>query len=121
MLALLFDSFCREEKRIVLKLDPRLSPYKIAVFPLLANKPELIKKAREIYRTLKKDFAVSWDDRGNIGKRYLSQDEAGTPWCVTVDFQSLDDGTVTIRDRDTTKQQRLYPDKIALYVNNVLS
>ena len=121
MLAILFNGYCREEKRIVLKLCPVLAPYKIAVFPLLANKPDLVDKAREIYRILKKDFSVSWDERGNIGKRYLSQDEAGTPWCITVDFQSLEDGTVTIRDRDTTKQQRLHPDKILPYVSKSLS
>jgi len=76
------------------------------VFPLLGNKLELTEKAREIYKNLKKEFNVIWDDRGNIGKRYFAQDEIGTPWCVTVDFQSLDDGTVTVRERDTGKQER---------------
>ena len=65
-----------------------------------------MKKAEEIYRELKKHFSVAWDDRGNIGKRYYSQDEIGTPWCVTVDFQTLEDETVTVRDRDTMKQER---------------
>jgi len=106
MLSLLLDS-CKEEKeRIVLSLNPKLSPYKVAVFPLLANKKELVKVAREIYENLKNCFPAAWDDRGNIGKRYYSQDEIGTPWCVTVDFQTLEDKTVTIRDRDTTKQVR---------------
>jgi glycyl-tRNA synthetase len=90
------------------------------VFPLLKNKPELVEKAREIYSSLKKNFNTSWDDRGNIGKRYFAQDEIGTPWCVTVDFQSLDDSTVTIRERDTAKQQRVSIDKLTEYFQNEL-
>ena len=103
----LLDAYEEEDDRIVLKLDPRLAPYKVAVFPLLGNKPELTKKAREIYDDLKKRFMTAWDDRGNIGKRYYSQDEIGTPWCVTVDFDSLKDKKVTVRDRDTMKQKRI--------------
>ena len=99
------------EKRVVLKLDPKLAPYKIAVSPLLKNKPELVAKAREVYELLKKNplysNGVMWDDNGNIGKRYRRQDEIGTPKCVTIDFQTMDDGTVTVRDRDTTKQKRV--------------
>jgi len=102
----LIDSYSEEEKRVVLKLHPKLAPFKVAVFPLLANKPKLVEMARKVYERLKPYFAVAWDDRGNIGKRYYSQDEIGTPWCVTVDFQSLEDKTVTIRDRDTAKQIR---------------
>jgi glycyl-tRNA synthetase len=93
--------------RVVLKLHHQLAPYKIAVFPLLANKPKLVKLAKKVYQTLKTGFAVAWDDIGNIGKRYRRQDEIGTPWCVTVDFQSLEDGSVTVRDRDTMKQKRV--------------
>jgi glycyl-tRNA synthetase len=93
--------------RIILKLHPKLAPYKAAVFPLLANKPELVKLAREIYEDLRKCFTTAWDDRGNIGKRYYAQDEIGTPFCITVDFQSLEDKTVTIRDRDTAGQERV--------------
>ena len=96
-----------DEKRIVLKLHPKLAPYKAAVFPLLKNKPELVEKARAIYKDLKKHFNVAWDDRGNIGKRYYSQDEIGTPCCITVDFDTLNDDTVTVRDRDTMKQERV--------------
>jgi glycyl-tRNA synthetase len=96
-----------DERRVVLKLKPDMAPYKAAVFPLLKNKPELVAKAREILKDLKQDFMVAWDDRGNIGKRYLAQDEIGTPACITVDFQTLEDGTVTIRDRDTKKQDRV--------------
>ena len=103
-LALLTDAYHEEEKRVVLRLAPSLATVKVAVFPLVANKPDLVDKARGIYTNLKKSFAVSWDDRGNIGKRYLSQDEIGTPWCVTVDYDTLESDTVTVRDRDTTKQ-----------------
>ena len=97
-----------------------MAPYKVAVFPLLKNKPELIEKAREVYFSLKKNFNTAWDDRGNIGKRYFAQDEIGTPWCVTVDFQSLDDATVTVRDRDTADQVRVSIDKLNEYFLNEL-
>lgn len=95
------------KQRTVLRLAPALAPYKAAVFPLLANKPELVAKAREVYAMLKEDFSVVWDERGNIGKRYMAQDEIGTPLCITVDFQTLEDNTVTIRDRDTAEQKRV--------------
>jgi glycyl-tRNA synthetase len=109
MLALLVDAYYEDGERVVLKLNPRLAPIKVAVFPLLANKPDLVRKARAIYQDLKSHIEglVVWDDRGNIGKRYYAQDEIGTPFCITVDFQTLEDDTVTIRDRDTTKQQRI--------------
>ena len=108
VLAVLCDSYQEEAERVVLKLKPQLAPYKVAVFPLLKNKPELVAKAREIYDDLKKDMMVAWDDRGNIGKRYFSQDEIGTPYCVTVDFDTLEkDDSVTVRDRDTMKQERI--------------
>jgi glycyl-tRNA synthetase len=96
------------EKRTYLKLPTHLAPVKVAVSPLLKNKPELAKKAREVYSALKKEFGnVMWDDNGNIGKRYRRQDEIGTPYCVTVDFDTLEDNTVTVRNRDTTKQERV--------------
>ncbi len=107
VLVTLIDAYSETEGRVVLKLKPKLAPYKAAVFPLLANKPELIKVARKIYLDLKQDFMVAWDDRGNIGKRYASQDEIGTPFCITVDFQSLEDEMVTVRDRDSAKQDRV--------------
>lgn len=107
LLFFLIDSYHEEPERIVLKLHPRLAPYKAAVFPLLANKPELVNTAREIYGQLRQSFMVSFDDRGNIGKRYYSQDELGTPYCVTVDFDTLRDNTVTVRNRDTMKQDRV--------------
>lgn len=96
-----------ERGRLVLQLNPRLAPYKAAVFPLLKNKPELVAAADEVYAKLAKKFAIVWDDRGNIGKRYLSQDEIGTPVCLTIDFQTLEDQTVTWRDRDTAEQVRV--------------
>jgi glycyl-tRNA synthetase len=120
LLFFLIDSYFEDGERIVLKLHPKLAPYKIAVFPLLKNKPELIEKARGIYAELKKEFNVVWDDRGNIGKRYFAQDEIGTPWCVTVDFQSLEDNSVTVRDRDTAKQERIDIDKLSDYFQNEL-
>ena len=117
----LLDSYHEDDKRVWLSINPKLAPYKVAVFPLLGNKPELIDKAKSIYENLKPHFMVAWDDRGNIGKRYLSQDEAGTPWCVTVDFQSLEDDTVTVRDRDTAKQERIKISEIKTYIAEKLA
>ncbi len=96
------------EKRIFLKLPKELAPVKAAVSPLLKNKPELVNKAREVYDMLKKELgAVMWDDNGNIGKRYRRQYEIGTPACITIDFQTLEDNTVTVRNRDTAEQERV--------------
>lgn len=96
------------EKRIVMKFPEHLAPVKYCVSPLLKNKPELVEKAREVYWILKnKHGHVMWDDNGNIGKRYRRQDEIGTPYCVVVDFDSLENDDVTIRDRDTTTQKRV--------------
>lgn len=115
-LAVISDAYTMEDlgdgqSRTVLKLKPELAPVKVAVSPLLKNKPELVDKAREVYAMLKKEFgAVMWDDNGNIGKRYRRQDEIGTPYCVVIDFQTLEGDTkdtVTVRDRDTTEQTRM--------------
>ncbi|MBP9667194.1 glycine--tRNA ligase [Candidatus Saccharibacteria bacterium] len=97
------------EKRVYLALPEHLAPAKYAVSPLLKNKPELVAKAREVYAKLSKENPgrVMWDDNGNIGKRYRRQDEIGTPHCVVIDFQTLEDSTVTVRDRDTTEQKRV--------------
>lgn len=119
-LAVLIDAYSEEKDRVVLKLSPQVAPYKIAVFPLLANKPNLVKLARKIYKELMPDFSISWDDRGNIGKRYYSQDEIGTPWCITVDFDSLEKDDVTVRDRDTTKQVRIKISKLKEFFNRKL-
>ncbi|MCL5432825.1 MAG: glycine--tRNA ligase [Patescibacteria group bacterium] len=118
----LIDSYFEEEKRIVLKLHPRLAPVKVAVFPLLSNKPELINLAKKIHEEIKKgvDGLIMFDDRGNIGKRYFAQDEIGTPFCVTVDFQSLEDKTVTVRDRDTAKQERVKIEDLIDYFSKSL-
>lgn len=118
LLFFLVDSYCEEEKRVVLKLHPRLAPYKVAVFPLVANKEELVNHAKDIYHTLQQSFMVAWDARGNIGKRYYSQDEIGTPWCVTVDYQTLGDQTVTVRDRDTAKQERINGSDLVEYIES---
>lgn len=118
MAMVMLDAYTEEDDgkggtRIFLQLPTRLAPYKAAVFPLLANKPELVARAREVYDGLRKKFLVAWDDRGNIGKRYYAQDEIGTPYCITVDFDTLGEGgpenkdTVTIRDRDTAQQERV--------------
>ncbi|AKM83656.1 glycine--tRNA ligase [Candidatus Woesebacteria bacterium RIFOXYC1_FULL_31_51] len=116
----LIDSYREDEGRVYLKLSPKLAPYKVAVFPLLANKEELVKKAKGIYEKLKENLVVIWDDRGNIGKRYFAQDEIGTPWCVTVDFQTLEDEKVTVRDRDTGKQDRFEISKLDSYFSEKL-
>ena len=102
------------EKRVYLALPEHLAPVKFAVSPLLKNKPELVEKAREVYAQLAKANSgrVMWDDNGNIGKRYRRQDEIGTPHCVVIDFQTLEDDTVTVRERDTTGQRRVSVDKL---------
>ncbi len=120
VLAVLSEAYKEEEDRVVLKLKPRLAPYKVAVFPLLKNKPELVKKAQEVYHNLKKDFSVAFDDRGNIGKRYYSQDEIGTPFCVTIDFDTLENGDVTVRDRDAMKQERIKIKDLREFINGKL-
>jgi glycyl-tRNA synthetase len=125
VLAVLSDAYTEDEMggevRTYLKLSPKVAPVKIAVFPLLKNKPNLVEKAREVYKLLKGEFgAVEFDDNGNIGKRYRRQDEIGTPFCVTVDFDTLEkpartdnsdnqggDDSVTVRDRDSGKQERV--------------
>lgn len=101
------------EKRVYLKFPEHLAPIRFAVSPLLKNKPELVDKAKEVFSLLKKKYSnVMWDDNGNIGKRYRRQDEIGTPYCVVIDFDTLSDGTVTVRDRDTTEQKRIMPEEI---------
>lgn len=111
-MAVLSDAYSIEETsggetRTVLKLKKDLAPVRYAVFPLLKNKPELVAKAREVFEALSRVAICEWDDNGNIGKRYRRQDEIGTPECIVIDFQTLEDGTVTVRDRDTTEQTRL--------------
>ena len=113
LMAVLSSAYREDEqngsKRVYLALPEHLAPVKFAVSPLLKNKPELVEKAREIYASLSKKNPgrVMWDDNGNIGKRYRRQDEIGTPHCVVIDFQALEDDTVTVRERDTTEQRRV--------------
>jgi len=116
-LAVLLSAYTEDElggeKRVYLKLPKNIAPVRAAVFPLLKNKPELVSKARELYESLKLKAVscqlgnIEFDDNGNIGKRYRRQDEIGTPSCITVDFQTLEDDTVTVRDRDTGNQERI--------------
>jgi len=120
-LMLLCNGYSENDGKLKLKIDPRLAAYTVAVFPLLANKPELVEKAKKIYIDLREDFYVSWDERGNIGKRYASQDEVGTPYCVTVDFQSLEDQTVTVRFRDSGEQKRIKIDEIPGFISKLIN
>ena len=125
-LALLLSTYSEDnlgnEPRIFLKLKPALAPIKVAVFPLLRNKPELAEKAREVYTNLKQEIHnVLFDDNGNIGKRYRRQDEIGTPFCITVDFDTLEDDTVTLRDRDSGKQERIKISELVSFIKNKLN
>ena len=121
LLAVLLESYREDGERVYLSFLPKLAPYKAAVFPLLKNKPELVKKARAIYDDLRQSYLVAWDERGNIGKRYYSQDQIGTPFTFTIDFETLDNDTVTVRDRDTAKQERVAVREINKYLENKLS
>ena len=124
-LAVLCDAYNEEEingeKRVVMKFPKKLAPIKVAIFPLLKNKPKLVEKAREIYDTLKLDFMCEFDDNGNVGKRYRRQDEIGTPYCITVDFDSLEDDAVTVRNRDTMEQERVKIGELGEYLGEKLS
>lgn len=124
-LVLLFDTYRQQtvngKTRTVLSLPASLAPYKAAVFPLVANKPDLVKKARSVFDLVKDQHAAAWDERGNIGKRYFAQDEIGTPFCITVDYQSLDDDTVTVRERDSMKQERVKIEKLSNFFEEKLT
>lgn len=127
LLAVLVSAYTEDkmgdDTRVYLAFKPSIAPVKIAVFPLLKNKEILVNKAREVYKLLKKEFgAVVFDDNGNIGKRYRRQDEIGTPWCVTVDFETVEKETgVTVRDRDTGEQKRMSVEELVSYVKTQLS
>ncbi len=108
VMAVLLSAYKTDGERVYLALPSDVAPVKYCVSPLLKNKPELVEKARQVYRDLQQKYgSVMWDDNGNIGKRYRRQDEIGTPYCVVIDFDTLEGGTVTIRDRDTTEQKRI--------------
>ncbi|RMD62997.1 glycine--tRNA ligase [Candidatus Parcubacteria bacterium] len=119
-LAVLLSAYRKDGKRVVLSLVPQLAPYKAAVFPLLANKKELVALARKVFRRLAEKFPVAWDDRGNIGKRYYSQDEIGTPFCITIDFESITHKDATVRDRDTAQQVRVPLRRLSAYLTKRL-
>ena len=123
---LLLDAYREEklengEKRTYLKLHPKISAYKMAIFPLASNKPELIDKAQEIFDQLSLNYSIDWDDSSNIGKKYRRADEIGTPWCLVVDFQTLEDNTVSIRDRDTMKQIRIKSSQVDTWLKKHLN
>ncbi len=124
VLAILNEAYDEDElggdKRVVLRLMSKIAPVKVAVFPLLANKENLIAKAKQVYGMLKPEMSAMWDDNGNIGKRYRRQDEIGTPWCITIDFETLENDTVTIRDRDTGKQERVDIKNLVCYIQERL-
>jgi glycyl-tRNA synthetase len=124
MLAFLVDSYTEEEingePRTVLKLHPRLAPIKAAVFPLSKKEP-VSTIARQLYDELKGDYRLFYDDSGSIGRRYRRQDEAGTPFCVTVDFDTIDDKQVTIRDRDTLEQERVPIEAVRERIQSLIS
>lgn len=110
----------KEEVRVVLHLHPRLAPVQVAVLPLLRNKPQLIEKAKELEKSLRKHYLVDYDDRGQIGKRYRRYDEIGTPFCLTIDFDTLEDDSVTVRDRDTMEQERIKIADLRRYLDEKL-
>ncbi|MBM3243940.1 MAG: glycine--tRNA ligase [Candidatus Omnitrophica bacterium] len=124
ILAILTDAYheekVKDDTRVVLKLNKELSPVKVAVFPLLKNRAEIVELAKKIAQDLKKSTVATYDDTGAIGKLYRRQDEVGTLYCVTVDVQSLEDKQVTVRDRDTMQQERISIDRIKEYIINKL-
>ncbi|MFH1452987.1 MAG: glycine--tRNA ligase [Armatimonadota bacterium] len=122
-LVFMFDSYENDPLRnnVVLKLSPKLAPVKVAIFPLASNKEDVVNKAKEVFDILKKEFACQFDRSGSIGRRYARQDEIGTPYCITIDFESLKDNKCTIRDRDSTKQVRIEIDKITELIKRLLN
>jgi glycyl-tRNA synthetase len=125
VLAVLMDAYSERttdkgEKRVILKLHPRLAPVKVAVLPLAKNKPEIVAVARRIKSELQPSVRAVYDDTGGIGKLYARQDEVGTPFCVTVDHQTLEDEAVTVRDRDTWEQERVRVNELAEHLRKRL-
>ena len=125
LLSLLCDAYCLEnpgerDQRLVLRLSHRMSPIKVAIMPLM-KKPELAQVAEKLVKNIQNYYKIEYDTAGSIGKRYRRQDEIGTPFCLTVDYDTLEDQTVTIRDRDTMEQIRLSMDKVLLYLKDRMS
>lgn len=126
LLAVLMDAYeertnDKGEVRVILKLKPELAPIKVAVLPLAKNKPEIVEMARKIKKDLQPSMRSVYDDTGGIGKLYARQDEIGTPFCVTVDHESLEDNAVTVRNRDTWEQERIQADQLRAYLEGRLS
>jgi glycyl-tRNA synthetase len=120
MLVFLLDAYEKESDRSVLHLHPRLAPYKVAVFPLVRNKADIVEMAANIERSLRPAFRTVFDDSGNVGKRYYRQDEIGTPLCITVDYESLEKHDVTVRDRDSKVQERIATAQLDEYLRSKL-
>lgn len=120
-LAFLIDAYQTDGKRTVLNFHPQIAPVKTAVFPLVSNKEDLVAKARKVYELLAPNLVTIFDDRGNIGKRYFSQDEIGTPWCVTIDYDTIKNETVTVRERETKQQTRFKIEELLTYFNQKLA
>jgi glycyl-tRNA synthetase len=125
LLAVMLDAYSEKvnekgETRVILKLRPEMAPIKVAVLPLAKNKPEIVEMAKKIKRTLQPSIRAVYDDTGGIGKLYARQDEIGTPFCVTVDHQSLEDNAVTVRDRDTWDQERVNVDQLQEFLSSRL-
>ena len=130
MLALLVDAYqeikggrtktteSTKEMEVLLNLDKKIAPIKVAVLPLVRNKPELVKKAKEVFQLLKPYFSCQYDEIGSIGRRYRRMDEIGVPFALTIDFESLKQDDLTIRERDTMKQERV---KISICLKKLLS
>jgi glycyl-tRNA synthetase len=123
---MLLDAYSEEklesgDVRTVLKINPNISAYKMAIFPLASNKSELVDKANNLFHQLSQKYSIDYDDSSNIGKKYRRQDEIGTPWCVVIDYQTLDDETVSIRDRDTMKQERVKLTEVDNWLSNKLN
>jgi glycyl-tRNA synthetase len=125
MLALICSAYAEDEvggeKRSLLKFDPKIAPIKVAVLPLVKNKEALVKVARELFEKLQQRWNVQWDATGAIGRRYRRADEVGTPFCITVDFETIEqDNAVTIRDRDTTEQVRIPMEEVIPYLSKAI-
>lgn len=119
-LMVLCDAYTEENDRVYLNLSGKLAPYKAAVFPLVSNKPDIVEKSKEVFGSLHDKYSVYFDDRGNIGKRYRYQDEIGTPFCITVDYETIENNTVTVRDRDSMVQERVDIAKLESWIDEKL-
>ncbi len=125
ILALLVEAYTEEklekETRVVLKFNKKIAPFKVAVLPLVRNKEEIVNKSKEVFNLIKENFVSMYDETGSIGKRYRRQDEIGTPFCITIDFETLNDNSVTIRDRDSMKQERVRIEELNDFLNEKLN